>query len=377
MDKKMKILFTGGGSGGHITPIIAIVREIKKIMPLDTELLYVGPREKWASLFLTQEDIRVKQILSGKIRRYFTLKAILLNTLDLFKLFLGFFQAFFIIFLENPDLVFSKGGYGSISIVFCAKIFQIPIFLHESDVYPGLANQVASKFATKIFTSFPKTQYFSAEKIIIAGNPIRKEILKGSEEQDRKKLNLTGEKPVLFVYGGSLGSQRINDLILLILPELLKEFEVIHQCGIKNFKDVKAESQMVMPDELKKYYHVFGFLKELELKEVYFVSDIILSRAGSGTIFEIAALGKPSILVPLPESAQNHQLRNAYAFAQNGASLVIEEKNFNPQFFLEKLRFLISQPEKDLEKMSMEAQKFSRPNAAKAIANYLIKYLLI
>jgi len=161
---------------------------------------------------------------------------------------------------------------------------------------------------------------------------------------------------------------------LEILPEILKDFELIHQSGEKNFAQVKAEAEVILTKDLKKYYHLFPFLKEEELKKAYAVSDLIVSRAGSGSIFEIAAVGKPSILIPLPEAAQNHQLENAYKYAQNGAAIVLEEENFTPRFFLEKLKYLFSHPE-ELEKMSLAAKEFSKPMAAKIIAEYIVSYL--
>lgn len=370
----MKILFTGGGTGGHIFPIIAIVREIKKLKPENIELLYVGPNNEDADMLLSQEGIEVKIILAGKIRRYINPKAIILNIIDIFKLFLGIFQAFFWLFVENPDLVFCKGGYGSVPVVISAKILQIPIFSHESDIVPGIANRFSAKSSLEVFTSFPKTQYLNPKKIILTGNPIRKELLSGSKEKSKEILKLTREKPILFIYPGSQGAQSINDVILLILPELLAEFEVIHHCGRNNLKQVQAEARVVMPKHLEKYYHTFPFLKEHELRETYFSSDIVVSRAGAANIFEIAALGKPSILIPYSLAAQNHQVENAYAYAKNGAAVVMEEVNLKPHFFLEKLKFLISKP-KELQKMSKAAKEFAKPRAGEIIADYLLKYL--
>ena len=182
------------------------------------------------------------------------------------------------------------------------------------------------------------------------------------------------EKPIVLILGGSQGAQRINDKILEILSELLRNFEIIHQCGERNFKQVRAEAKVVMPKDLEAAFHLFPFLKEEEIKQAYQASDLIISRAGSGSIFEIAACGKPSILIPLPEAAQNHQVKNAYAYGQNGACLVLEEANFTVHFFLEKLKYLFSHPG-ELEKMEKAAKEFSKPMAAKIIAEYLIGYL--
>jgi UDP-N-acetylglucosamine--N-acetylmuramyl-(pentapeptide) pyrophosphoryl-undecaprenol N-acetylglucosamine transferase len=283
-------------------------------------------------------------------------------------------QAFFLIFFLAPDLIFSKGGYGSFPVVILGWILDVPIFIHESDISPGFTNKFLSRFALEIFVSFLRTEYFPPKKMILVGNPIRREILEGSKEEAKRIFNLTQEKPVILILGGSQGAQRINDVILEILPEILRDFELIHQSGEKNFEEVEAEARTVLPKELKKYYHIFPFLKEIEIKHAYKICDLIVARAGSGTIFEISALGKPSILIPLPEAAQNHQLKNAYCFARIGAAIVIEEANFTPHFFLEKVKYLLSQPEQ-LKEMGERAQQFSRPRAAKIISEYIVDYL--
>lgn len=370
----MKILFTGGGTAGHIFPIIAIVREIKRRYPSGGfEFFYLGPKDKFSGELLSQEGIVVKTILAGKIRRYFAFQ----NIIDIFfKIPIGIFQAFYYVFVISPDLIFSKGGYGSVPGAIAGWVLLTPIFLHESDIAPGLANKITGKFALEVFASFPveKTEYFPAKKIISVGNPLRKEILTGSEEEAKKIFNLQGGKPVILILGGSQGAQRINDRILAMLPEALRNFEIIHQTGKKNFKEVEAEAEVMMKKEFKKYYHSFPFLNEVELANAYWVADLIISRAGAGSIFEIAAVGKPSILVPLPESAQDHQLKNAYVFAEHGAAIVMEEANFKPHFVLEKLKYLFSQPQK-LEEMARRAKEFSKPEAARIIAEYIVSYL--
>jgi len=372
----MKILFTGGGTGGHILPIIAISREIRRAYQKENlQFFYVGPKDKFSSLLLSQEGIKVKTILSGKIRRYLDFKSFFQNLVDvLFKIPIGTIQAFFYIFILAPDLIFSKGGYGSIPGVISGWILRVPIFLQESDIVPGVANRFLSRFALEIFVSFPKTEYFSLQKMILVGNPIRKEILEGQKEEAKKLFKLSGEKPVILILGGSQGAQRINEKIIEVLPELLKSFEVIHQCGEGNFNQVGAEAKVMASGNLERYYHLFPFLREGELKQAYAAADLIVSRAGSGSIFEIAAKGKPSILIPLTESAQNHQIKNAYSFAENGSSLIIEETNFTSHFFLERLRYLFSQPT-ELENMAKKAEEFAQPRAAKIIAEYIITYL--
>lgn len=371
----MKILFTGGGTAGHILPLIAVAREIRRLYPKnDLKFYYMGPRDDFNSFFLPQEGIKIKTVFAGKIRRYFSIKSLLQNILDiLIKIPLGIIQAFFGIFFLAPDIIFSKGGYGALPATFAGWVLRVPIFLHESDIVPGAANVFLSKFAKEIFVSFPvkKNERLPLNKMIMTGNPVRSELFEGNFEKAKECFNLSGEKPVVLIMGGSQGAQRINDMLLEILPALLAEFEIIHQCGEKNLKQVQSEAKIMISPEMEKYYHLSPFLKEHELKSAYAASQVIASRAGANTIFEIAALGKPSILIPLRESAQNHQQKNAYAYAEAGACLVIEESNLTPHFFLEKLKFLIYRPQ-ELEKMQKAAVKFSTPHAAKIIAEYLL-----
>src|SRR4030042_1152898 len=373
----MKILFTGGGTGGHIFPIVAVAREIRKLNLLapkkeKLELFYIGPKDPFGEIFLSQELIQIKSIFAGKIRRYLTAQSLLQNFIDFFfKTPIGIIQSLVYIFFLSPDIIFSKGGYGSIPVVFAGWIFGIPIFLHESDVAPGLANKILSRFALLIFVSFPKTEYFPISKTALVSNPIRRELLDGSKEEARIIFKLNGEKnrPLILIFGGSQGAQRINDLILNILQELLKNFEIIHQCGEKNFKQVQAEARIIMKNnkEQEKYYHLYPFLREGEIKHAYKASDLIICRAGSSSIFEISAFGKPSILIPLPGAAQDHQAKNAAAYAEEGAALIIEEFNLIPHFFLNRLRSLFS-GRGELIKMKEGSIRFSNPEAAKEIA---------
>jgi len=373
----MKILFTGGGTGGHVLPLIAIAREIRKFSPKKKiEFIYMGPKDDFGKLLLSQEDIKVKEISAGKMRRYFSVKSFFQNLIDLFfKTPFGILQSFFAIFFMAPDIIFSKGGFGSIPPVIAGWILRVPIFLHESDSMPGLSNRILGRFAKEIFISYRKTPYFPEGKMVLVGNPIRRELLEaGSKSEAVKSFELEGVKPIILLLGGSQGAQRINDKIIEILPELLKDFKLIHQCGEANFNQVKKEARVMIEGYLEKRYKPFPFLKEDQLRKAYAACDLVVSRAGSGTISEIAALGKPSILVPLPESAQGHQINNAYTYARKGAAIVLEEANFTPRFFLAKLRFLFSHPE-ELKKMSKAAREFSKPLAGKILAGYILAFL--
>jgi len=370
----MKILFTGGGTGGHVFPLVAIAREIRRIYPRkDLEFYYLGPKDELSLIYLSQEDFNIKTIMSGKIRRYFSWE----NFLDiLFKIPFGFLQSFFIILKMKPDLVFSKGGSGSISVTFSAWLLRIPIFIHESDAIPGLSNQKTANWAKKIFTSFPKTEFFNPDEVTLVGNPIRNEIINGDAKVAGELFDLTFTKPIFLVIGGSQGAEAINDFVLLILNDLLKNYEVIHVCGIENLKQVQAEAQVVIDKNLEKYYHAVGFLDEEKIKHAYKAADIIISRSGSGSIFEIAAVGKPSILVPLPTAAANHQAKNAYIYADTGAAIVMEQNSLMPNFFLEQIELLFLHPEK-IEEMKQSALAFAKPLAARAVAREILEFLML
>ncbi|MCD6232831.1 undecaprenyldiphospho-muramoylpentapeptide beta-N-acetylglucosaminyltransferase [bacterium] len=367
----MKIVFTGGGTAGHIFPIIAIIREMRKTyLGSDLRLFYLGPKDSWSKGLLQKEGVTTKIILSGKLRRYFSLK----NIIDVFKVPIGILQSFFYLFFVAPDLVFSKGGYGSFPVAVAARILHIPIFLHESDATPGLAAKIESKWALEIFVSFYKTDFFKKDKMVVVGNPIRKGILEGSKEEAKGLFNLKGDKPLILILGGSQGSKKINEIIISILPDIVKDFEVLHVTGKRNFKQTKLTSQVVLKEKEKPYYHPFPFLDDKYLRGAFAAADLVISRAGSGALFEIAACGKPSIIIPLPNSAQDHQIKNAYKFADAEACRVIEEENLRPYLLLETIKTIFRNPG-ELQSMASAARRFSKPKAAEIIANYILEYL--
>ncbi len=370
-----KILLTGGGTGGHVFPLIAIAQEIRK-KQIVVSFAYMGPEDFTCSTFMPKEGIRLNYISSGKIRRYFSAGAFFSNVADvIFKIPFGILQAFWIMFFTAPDVIISKGGYGSIPAVIAGWMLRIPIFLHESDSIPGLANKISSKFCEKVFVSFPMadTEYFPKHKMIETGNPIRSELIEGTKDYARKAFDLVNDKPIVLILGGSQGSERINDIMIDVLSDALKEFEIIHQTGKDGFRRVHNEASATIPPELLKYYHPYFFLDNRELAGAYAAADCIVARSGAGTIFEIAAVKKPSILIPLPEAAQNHQVKNAYAYANSGASLVIEEGNLTHHFFLEQIRLIFQ--DDTAEKMIRAAELFSKPYAGSVIARYILDYL--
>jgi UDP-N-acetylglucosamine--N-acetylmuramyl-(pentapeptide) pyrophosphoryl-undecaprenol N-acetylglucosamine transferase len=336
-------------------------------------LHYIGPKDQYSGILLQQENIKVHNIASGKLRRYFSFR----NFVDiLFTIPFGFLQSFFLLISIRPKLVLSKGGSGSLVAASAARTLGIPVFLHESDSVPGLSNQKISAYAKKIFISFPKTEYFDLEKTLLTGHPILKELTEGSKESAKDIFHLNDNLPVVLFWGGSQGAEPINDFVINVLPELLGQYQIIHVCGKKNFRTVQEESKVMLHNatELEKNYHVLPFLEESQLKHAFAIADLVVSRAGAGSIFELAGAGKPAIIIPLPSSAGNHQSKNAYQYAASGGAIVIEQDNLIPNFFMEKIRYLLSDP-KELEHMKQAALQFAKPLAAKAIAREILEYL--
>ncbi len=374
---KYKVILTGGGTGGHLFPLLAIVRELKRFLPQESlEISYLGPEDEISKEYMKKEGVAVKYVFSGKIRRYKGVKPFFENILDIFfKIPFGIIQSFFYLYFFSPDIVFSKGGYGSFPAVITARIFQVPVILHESDAISGMANRFLQRFAAEVFTSFPKTEGVNTKKMFVVGNPVREKVIGGEKEEAKRFLKARGEKPAVLILGGSQGSERINDLFLSSSTGFLKEFEVFHQCGKKNYKQVSVEAQATISSkELKENYHVYPFLDEESLKQAYALADIVISRAGSGSIFEIAANKKGGVFVPLPEAAQDHQVKNAYAYASSRAAVVLEEENLTPHFFLGKIKELFS-PYEQIKVMEKRAGEFARPRAAHIIASYIKEYL--
>lgn len=375
--KKYKIIFTGGGTGGHIFPLVTIIRELKKIIPQELlDIYYIGPKDSLSEKYMNKENVDIRYIYTGKMRRYMGGRAMLENFIDIFfRIPIGIIQAFFYLYIFSPDLIFGKGGYGSFPIILTAKVFQVPVILHESDAVLGATNQFLQKISTEIFVSFPKTEKIINNKMFVVGNPVREEILRGNKEKAKEIFKLNGEKPVILILGGSQGSERINDLFLSSASPFLENFQVIHQCGTNNYQQISAESKATIKEDLKKNYHLVSFLDEEELSHAYALADLVVSRSGSGSIFEIAAVGKGGVLLPLPEAAQQHQLKNAYAYASAGAGVVFEEENMSPHFFLEKIKELFS-PIEQIRIMERNAKNFAKPRAGFVVASYLKEYLM-
>jgi UDP-N-acetylglucosamine--N-acetylmuramyl-(pentapeptide) pyrophosphoryl-undecaprenol N-acetylglucosamine transferase len=318
---------------------------------------------------MQERGIRAKFVLSGKMRRYFSWQ----NFVDFFKLPLGFLQALGILLWYMPDVVFSKGGYVAVPIVLAAWIYRIPVMMHESDSIPGTANQFLAKFAKRIAVAYPEAEeYFPKEKTALVGNPIRFQVTDGDAFMLKQETGFTQAKKTILILGGSQGSSVINDAILKILPQLLAQYQIIHQTGENNFQSVEKEAAVLGVKNGHGGYWAVPFLNANKLRDAFALSDLVISRAGATFITEIAANGKPVILVPIAESANNHQRMNAYALAEIGGALVLEETNLGQHILTEAIEKILKNDELRLG-MIEKIKTFYHPNAAEVIANSIIE----
>lgn len=367
----MRIVLAGGGTGGHLFPLIAVANKIKEKLGAEAEFLYIGSGASMEKEVMEKEGIVVKNVLSGKLRRYFSFS----NFIDVFKFPIGIIQSLWILLRFMPDAIFSKGGFASVPVVIAAWIYRIPVLIHESDAVAGLANQISAKFAKRIAVSYPSAKkYFPAKKTALIGNPIREELVGGDSAAGRAQFDLTQSKPTILVIGGSQGSQIINEAIIKILPEVLKRAQVVHQTGSVNYDKVVHEAARYGIKVGRDGYVAVPFMDSEALRNAFAVCDMVISRAGSNSISEIAANGKPAILIPLGMAANDHQRMNAYDISNIGGALVLEESNLGQHILLQKIEKILD--DKNLaNSMAQKIKTFYRPNADEVIANGVIEMI--
>ncbi len=378
MERQLRIAFTGGGTGGHVYPLLAVVEEIKTVLDtrrdVDYELYYFGAPGPYAQE-LVAAGLTIRPILSAKVRRYMSA----LNVVDAFKMPFALVQALWKMFWVMPDVLFSKGGTGALPVVVAAFVYRVPIFIHESDSIPGLSNTISYRLARRVAVSFEKTrEIWRGDKVALVGNPVRSFLLERDKtvntQRAKQIFGLEVDTPMILVLGGSQGSARLNEFFLENAREIVGTFQILHQTGPDNFETFKAELAVVTKDfipQQRQRYRIVNFFRE-EIKEALEAADVIVSRAGSGAVFEIALAGKPSILVPLKESARNHQFYNAYEYAKAGACIVVEEPNLTPAVFFLQVAHLLKDTQRHQE-MAASARAFARPDAAHLIAEELVR----
>lgn len=314
-----KIILTGGGTAGHVTPNIALMPSLKEA---GYEISYIGSYTGIEKQLIEEKGIPYYGISSGKLRRYKSLK----NLSDPFRVIHGYFQSRKLMGKIKPDIVFSKGGFVSVPVVLAAAHKRIPVIIHESDMTPGLANKIAMRGAKKICCNFPETlKYLPENKAVLTGSPIRKELLTGNRLEAAKLCGFNSLKPVILVVGGSTGAVKVNDAVRAILPSLLEDFQVVHLCG-KGKTDASLNNTSG--------YVQFEYINE-QMRDLFALADIVISRAGANAICELLALHKPNLLIPLSANAsRGDQILNARSFKEHGYSMVMEEEEITPDKLL-------------------------------------------
>jgi len=339
-----RIILTGGGTAGHVTPNIALLPRLKE---LQYDIHYIGSYNGIEKELIEQFAIPYHGISTGKLRRYFSVR----NFTDPFRVLKGMDEAKKLVKILKPDVIFSKGGFVSVPVVLAAKRRHVPTIIHESDMTPGLANKLSLHAATKVCCNFPETlSHLPEGKAVLTGSPIRQELLSGDKYKAREFLHFNSDKPVIMVVGGSLGAVAVNEAVRRILPELLKSYQVIHLCG-----KGKVDESLKNLDG----YAQFEYVKE-ELRHLFALTDIVISRAGANAICELLALHKPNILIPLSANAsRGDQILNARSFERQGFSVVLEEEEINNSVLLNAINSLYKNRNTYIETMKNSSQQNS------------------
>jgi len=368
-----RILFISGGTGGHVYPIVPIIKSVQNLAqqsgkPTEIEIMGEG-----SLLLQTASDLSLplRKVLNVKLPRYPS-PLVLIN---IFKLPVVFFQSLYHIWNFMPDLVFVKGSGSSLVAGLAAKLLFVPLIIHESDAIPAITNRILGKFAVKILTSFEESKkYFRTDKVIITGHPIRLEILDARKADGLIAFGFNEQKPVVLIIGGSQGASSLNKILFDSLIQLVDEFQIIHQSGEAGYKTIgesierlKKEGEQSYGKLIAENYKLKPFLNVSEMAQSYAASDVIVSRAGAGSIFEIAALGKPVVIIPLPNSGSDHQIANAQEIAKFGA-ILIEQENLTPHILIQEIK----EAYQKREEISVKIKEFTRLNAADLIAKEML-----
>ena len=371
-----KIVLTGGGTAGHVTPNIALMPELKK---RGYDISYIGSYEGMEKGMIMETKTPYYGIATGKLRRYFDLK----NFTDPFRIIKGYFEARSRLKKIHPDVVFSKGGFVAVPVVRAAHALKIPVIIHESDMTPGLANKLCIPVASKVCCNFPETlKYLPSDKAVLSGSPIRSELFEGDRSRGLHFCGLTSDKPVILIMGGSLGAVAVNEAVRAVLPELLKDFQVIHLCVAVNNAVRQILSQLLEDFQVVHLcgkgkvdtslentpgYVQYEFIKE-ELRDLLAAADLIISRAGANAICEILALRKPNILIPLPAAAsRGDQILNAESFQKQGFSYLLPEEEITNEKFLDTIHQVYSDRENYQKQMASSQQNQAIPIIADLI----------
>ena len=385
----MKILVVGGGSGGHVTPVVAVVREILKVRPRAKIEFWTDKKYYKNARKITIEnglDIKIRKVVAGKLRRYtnFTFitylqnfDVVIKNVVDFFKTIGGLFQSFFRLLVNRPDVIFLKGGYVCLPVGVVAHLLRIPYVIHDSDAAPGLTNRVLSKHATKIATGMPLEYYnYPEERAEWTGIPISEEFSPASEAKQcalKKELGFDEKEPLIVVTGGSQGAQHINEAMREILPQVLKISSVMLIAGRERYPEMLdlKDYEVWEEGELKTNFRIIEF--SAEMYKLFGAADIVISRAGASTMTELSSMAKAVIMVPNEKLPGYHQVKNAAAYEKANAAVVVPDDKMHedPELLLKAVRRLINHPE-EREEISKNLKKFSKDNAAENLAKTVI-----
>ena len=364
----IKIVLVGGGTGGHFYPLIAIAEALNG-HSLAPKLFYVGP-EPYDTNALVSTNIKFVSVPAGKRRKYRSIR----NYIDAVVSLVGIFVALCKLYIMYPDVIMSKGGYTSIPVIIAGIFFRIPIIIHESDSKIGSANKMVLRFARAVIVSYDEViPLIHHPRVYQFGVPIRSIFFQDQTPDALESFGIDERIPLILVLGGSQGAERINQLILDSLDELLPRYTIIHQTGIHNYTIcVQSADKLITDPELRSRYHPIAFLDASQLNNAYHLAQLVVSRAGSNSIFEVALHGKPSIIIPIPEEISHDQRSNAYAYARTGACVVMEERNFSDNLLQVEIDRIIN--DAPLYKgMSNAARSFGKSDAAKNIASLIIE----
>ena len=375
----MKIALAGGGSGGHFYPLIAVAEALedcaKRKKLIEPQLFYIGP-EPFDRAMLQEHEIQYLPSAAGKLRKYASFR----NVLDTFKTFWGIVRSTLQLYRVYPDVVFSTGGYAAFPTLYAARILSIPIIIYDADAKPGRVSLWSASFARWIALAHPEAAKEFPPKVLgkvaRTGHPIRTEIETPAIEGGHEFLKLDPTTPTIFIMGGSSGARAINETTLNALPTLLERYNVVHQTGTPNLNEVNEVASVALRDSRHTdRYRTFGLLNALALKMAAGISSVVVSRAGSGSIFEIASWGIPAILIPIPTEISHDQTENAFSYARAGAATVLEQHNLTPHLLIAEIERIMGN--KDLQaSMSAAAKAFARPQAAQKIAEVIIETAL-
>lgn len=372
-------MLAGGGSGGHFYPLVAVTEALERIAEeknlIEPDIFYIGP-EPFDKTALLEHEITYLPSPAGKVRRYPSI----LNVFDLIRTLLGVMKSTFLLYRLYPDVVFSTGGFAAFPTLYAARLLRIPVVIYDADARPGKVSLWSASFARFIAVAHPEAaEQFPqkyAEKIARTGHPIRHEIEAPAKEGGYEFLKLDPTMPTIFIVGGSSGARLLNEATLNALPTLLEHYNVVHQTGRENLEEVQQLSSVILKDSrYANHYRPFGLLNTIALRMTAGITSLVITRAGSGTIFEIASWGIPAILIPIPTEISHDQTENAFSYARSGAAIVLEQKNLTPHILVAEIDRIMNDP-RIRGAMAIAAKNFARPEAAYKIASIIAETAL-